>query len=66
MFEHTSVNRRDGVCLQKVTHELGVKLVDCVGVKGRRAIVVSEGKFSKRGVLGKEQISEFIPELVNN
>jgi hypothetical protein len=51
--------------LQEVAHELGVKLGDRVGVKSRCAVVVSEGKFPKRGVFGKEQISNFIPELVN-
>jgi hypothetical protein len=52
--------------LQEVADELGVKLGDSVGVKCGRPIVVSEGKLPKRWVLGKDQISKFNPEVVND
>ena len=52
--------------MQEVPDELGVKHGDHVGVKGGRAVVISEGKLPKRGVLDKDQISKFLPEAVND
>ena len=52
--------------MQEVADKLGVKLGDSVGVKRGGAVVVSEGKLPKGGVLGKDQISKFLPEAVND